>query len=900
MLRLENIIKNYKVADTEVQALKGISLAFRKNEFVSILGPSGCGKTTMLNIIGGLDKYTSGDLFINGISTKDFKDRDWDVYRNHRIGFIFQSYNLIPHQTILGNVELALTIAGLTKEERIARAKKAIDRVGLEGQYNKRPNQLSGGQCQRVAIARALVNEPEILLADEPTGALDTQTSIQIMDLIKEISQEKLVIMVTHNPDLAKQYSTRIVRLLDGQLISDSDPYAMEEEQKEVTIETEEETVNAPKKEKAKMSFWTAFKLSLRNLFTKKARTALICVAGSIGIIGVSSVLAVSSGVTGYITSMQDDMLSGNPVLIAESTYDLSAMMSGMSMNQKVEILDVKDGYVNVNSMIQRLISQGEAASKMQIKNDISQDYIDYVLSLDKKYAAAISLNYGIDVTNNIYTSFKVNNKDTSSKSLSLSAIRSTYTSVLSETEYGEYASYVTGLTNVFQQAPANKEYILSQYDILYGDDLALEANEVMIVIDSHDRLTDLLLAQLGYYTQEEFINTCYRYGQQEDYNESIDKNRFSYEELIGKKFYYYPNNSVYESSKMPMSPFKYHADMSELNSNEGEELVVKAILKPKEGISYGCMTSGFFYTQAFTQKFISDGLSSEIVKYLNEHEEESFSSMIYKDPTSGMSIPMGITYTYTYQAPDGSIHDATGFVGDTNAMMDLIGGMMPGMGIQSAYTLSLRALGGKDIANSISIYPVNFELKDGVTSYLDKWNSDEDITFTKLDGTVKTIRRVDRDNVTYSDNIAVVIDMINSLINLVTTALISFTALSLVVSCFMIAIITYVSVVERVKEIGVIRSLGGRKKDVTHLFNAETFIIGLISGVFGIAVTYLISLILNVIVNSLTGVYPIAALPIWQAAVMILVSILLTVVSGLIPARSAAKKDPVVALRTE
>ncbi|MDE6584388.1 MAG: FtsX-like permease family protein, partial [Anaeroplasmataceae bacterium] len=355
-----------------------------------------------------------------------------------------------------------------------------------------------------------------------------------------------------------------------------------------------------------------------------------------------------------------------------------------------------------------------------------------------------------------------------------------------------------------------------------------------------------------------------------------------------------------YESSKLPMSPFKYHADMSELNSNEGEELVVKAILKPKEGISYGCMTSGFFYTQAFTQKFISDGLSSEIVKYLNEHEEESFSSMIYKDPTSGMSIPMGITYTYTYQAPDGSIHDATGFVGDTNAMMDLIGGMMPEMGIQSAYTLSLRALGGKDIANSISIYPVNFELKDGVTSHLDKWNSDEDITFTKLDGTVKTIRRVDRDNITYSDNIAVVIDMINSLINLVTTALISFTALSLVVSCFMIAIITYVSVVERVKEIGVIRSLGGRKKDVTHLFNAETFIIGLISGVFGIAVTYLISLILNIIVNSITGVYPIASLPIWQAAVMILVSILLTVVSGLIPARSAAKKDPVVALRTE
>ncbi len=350
MLRLEKIIKDYKVADSYVHALKGIDLAFRSNEFVSILGPSGCGKTTLLNIIGGLDKYSSGDLFINGISTRNFKDKDWDVYRNHRIGFIFQSYNLIPHQTILGNVELALTIAGLSKEERTARAKRAIDRVGLAGQYSKKPNQLSGGQCQRVAIARALVNEPEILLADEPTGALDTQTSIQIMELIQEISKEKLVIMVTHNPDLAKQYSTRIVRLLDGQLISDSNPYTLEEECQEVVTSKEEKVEN--KKERAKMSFWTAFKLSLKNLFTKKARTALICIAGSIGIIGVSSVLAVSSGVQGYITSMQDDMLSGNPVQISETAYDLSAMMSGMGMTEKLDSLEIIDGKINVNSIM--------------------------------------------------------------------------------------------------------------------------------------------------------------------------------------------------------------------------------------------------------------------------------------------------------------------------------------------------------------------------------------------------------------------------------------------------------------------------------------------------------------------------------------------------------------------
>ncbi|MDE7385457.1 MAG: ABC transporter ATP-binding protein/permease [Anaeroplasmataceae bacterium] len=909
MLRLENIIKDYKVADTYVHALKGINLAFRKNEFVSILGPSGCGKTTMLNIIGGLDKYTSGDLFINGKSTRDFKDRDWDVYRNHRIGFIFQSYNLIPHQTILGNVELALTIAGLTKEERVERAKKAIDRVGLEGQYNKHPNQLSGGQCQRVAIARALVNEPEILLADEPTGALDTQTSIQIMELIKEISQEKLVIMVTHNPDLAKQYSTRIVRLLDGELVTDSNPYTLEEERKE-TEQEDVETVQ--KKEKAKMSFWTAFKLSLRNLFTKKARTALTCVAGSIGIIGVSSVLAVSSGVQGYITSMQDDMLSGNPVQISETAYDLSAMMSGMGTMDKVNALKIEDGKINVNEVIKRLITQGQAMEKMQINNNITQNYIDYVYSIDEGYAAAISLEYGIDVTNNIYTDYQVYyNKPEEKKNTSLSAIKNIYTSVLSETDFSRYASYVTGLTNVFQQAPNDKNYILSQYDVLYGDDIATKENEIMIVVNSDQELTDLLLAQLGYYTQDQFINTTFRHLNDPSYNPEIDKNRFDFSELVGKKFYYYSNDSIYERQsnsflESRLGPFSYHHEMDPAS---GEELVVKAILRPKASISYGCMTSGFFYTEAFAKKFIQDGLKSEVVKYLNDNNLSYFGMYPSESQESGAFDNKGITYFYNY-TPSGSdeAKSAMGFVGQTDAMSELLGMMMGGQSsggntssMMAMYTtLSLRQLGGIDVANDISIYPINFDLKDGVTKHLDAWNSDETLTFKNSKGETITLTAEEREQITYTDNIAVMINMINSLINLITTALIAFTALSLVVSCFMIAIITYVSVVERVKEIGVIRSLGGRKKDVTHLFNAETFIIGLISGVFGIIVTYIISLILNIIVDNLTGVTPIAALPLWQAAVMILVSILLTVISGVIPARSAAKKDPVVALRTE
>ncbi len=916
MLRLENITKSYKVADSYVEALRGINLAFRENEFVSILGPSGCGKTTMLNIIGGLDKYTTGDLFINGTSTKLFKDSDWDVYRNHRIGFIFQSYNLIPHQTILGNVELALTIAGLSKEERLAKAKKAIDRVGLAGQYHKRPNQLSGGQCQRVAIARALVNEPEILLADEPTGALDTQTSIQIMELIQEISKEKLVIMVTHNPDLAKQYSTRIVRLLDGQVISDSNPLSLEDEAKSNETRESQNTakgVEKKKKEKAKMSFWTAFKLSLRNLFTKKARTALTCIAGSIGIIGVSAVLAVSSGVKGYITSMQDDMLSGNPVQIMEQAYDLSAMMEGMSATEKKDSLEIKDGYINVKSMIEYLINQGNQASKMQIQNTITQDYIDYVLNISDEYAAAITLDYGIDVTNNIYTSFRPNNsKESSSQDISLSAIRNIYTSVLKETEYADYAGYVTSITDVFQQAPNDEDYILSQYDLIYGDHIAKGENEVMIVVNSDQELTDLLLAQLGYYTQEEFLNCVYRYSDSDLYDPVLgNKNRFSFEQLVGnadllkevfgkKKFYYYPNDAIYQRQVEPtgMYPFTYLHDMNHIEQ-EGEELKVVSILKPKDSISYGCLSSGFFYTEAFTKRYIKEGLTSEIVKYLVDNELESYQPSM----TPGKS--KFITYTYTYQMPtkntDGSYDTktTTGFVGRTNVMSELLGSFMGSSGAPT-YTLSLRELGGNDVANSISIYPVNFDLKSGVIEHLDKWNSMEDVTFTNGSGQLVTLKASERTKVTYTDNIAVVINIINSLINMVTTALIAFTALSLVVSCFMIAIITYVSVVERVKEIGVIRSLGGRKKDVTHLFNAETFIIGLISGIFGILVTYLISVLLNAIVLNVAGVYPIAALPAWQAMIMIGVSVLLTVISGLIPARSAAKKDPVVALRTE
>ena len=524
MLKLIDIKKDYYVSGNNepVKALKGITLNFRENEFVSNLGPSGCGKTTLLNIIGGLDKYTSGDLVIDGVSTKKYKDRDWDIYRNHRIGFIFQSYNLIPHQTILENVELALTISGVSKQERIEKAKKSLDRVGLEGLYNKKPNQLSGGQCQRVAIARALVNEPDILLADEPTGALDTTTSKQIMDLISDISKEKLVIMVTHNPEIAEQYSTRIIKLVDGLVVNDSNPF------------DDQNTIKARLrgKEKAKMSFFTAFKLSFRNLISKFKRTILVCIAGSIGIVGVSTVLAVSSGIHGYIDSMQDDMLSGNPISITEKAFDISAMMSEASKMQQTEIV-LEHGVVNVNSIIEYLSKQASAMESFQVTNNITKDYIDYVLQMPEENYSAITLDYGFDVSNNIYTDWKYSSIG-ASEQLSIAAITKMYTSILKKTDFANYSSYISQLDVALRQAPNNTDYILSQYDVLAGE-IANEENEIMVVLNKNSQVTDIVLGQLGYYSQEEFINIVYKSFNDPSYNPEFDKYTFDYDEILSK-----------------------------------------------------------------------------------------------------------------------------------------------------------------------------------------------------------------------------------------------------------------------------------------------------------------------------------------------------------------------------
>ena len=987
MLKLKNITKDYQTSSETVHALRGISLSFRQNEFVSILGPSGCGKTTMLNIIGGLDHYTTGDLVIAGKSTKAYTDRDWDVYRNHRIGFIFQSYNLIPHQTVLGNVELALTIAGISKEERVARAKRALDRVGLKGQYNKRPNQLSGGQCQRVAIARALVNDPEILLADEPTGALDTVTSKQIMDLIKEISGERLVIMVTHNPELAEKYSTRIIRLLDGEVVEDTNPYNPEEEVAPTNAETAEDTTvtlvtdeltvteteseltvtqtkkveikstkktknsKKAKKERAKMSFFTSFMLSAKNLLSKKGRTAMVGFAGSIGIIGIAMVLAFSGGISGYIEAMQDDMLSGNPISITETAYDLEALTGMMGSDTGVSVgtpnNQKKPGNVYISSLVEYLATMETIEDTVEMENEITKEYVDYLLAMDKDRYSAMTLRYGIDLSQCIYTEFLYSNKaGFDAKTVSVKSIVDTCTSLLKETPFSKYADAVPMLVPQFAQAPNSEEYILSQYDLVgEGSRVATGKNEVMLVISKDDEISDLLLAMLGYYTQEQFEEIVVK-ATEKEYDEENYKTSFTYEELLSKSFWWYPNDTIFtkETSFLGES-YKYNHQVTDAFAG-GEELKVVGILKPKDDINFGCLSSGIYYTEALTNYILEANAESNIVKdaeagtlpesiipnvskYMIIYQY-NYTSWWYGKDISGLSEEDLKKVPKDYDKYNGAA--GTSFAGISMTMEDIIGSMMgsSGMGGSSSGAEDtttdddmkerfIRALGGNSVPNVILIYPKSFDEMYKVTDYLEIWNTgdvgNEDCLILNDDGTPKLDEKgnkiygvmingtpylADRPTIKATNTIELIVDLMQRLVNIITWALVGFTSVSLVVSTVMIGIITYVSVVERIKEIGVIRSLGGRKIDVANLFNAEAFIIGLLAGIFGITVTYLISLIINLIMAGIIGYSTIAALPLWQAGVLILLSVGLTCLSGIIPASSAARKDPVIALRTE
>jgi putative ABC transport system permease protein len=984
MLELIDIKKDYQVAGDAVHALKGITLKFRRNEFVSILGASGCGKTTLLNIIGGLDHYTSGDLIIEGVSTKEYKDRDWDTYRNHSIGFIFQSYHLIPHQTILQNVELALMISGVSKKERRRRAVEALEKVGLKDKLNSRPNQLSGGQAQRVAIARALINNPEIVLADEPTGALDSKTSVQIMELLKEISKDRLVIMVTHNPELAYKYSTRIIELLDGEVTRDSMPFNGVEPKKAEQVNEQKQSKG--RKKKTAMSPMMALSLSLKNLLSKGKRTTMVSVAGSIGIIGVSLVLAISAGVKGYIANMEDDMLSGNPVSITQSTIDYESLLTASNtQTPKVDITKLKDS-VYVNSLMTTL---GNLSSGLNKTNNITEAYLSYVNAMPKEYYSAMKYGYGLHVANNIYTDFQVDSESAAS-TMSVTAIRGIYSTLLSEQEeYSDFAGTISTVST-FSEVPNNYEYILSQYDIIAADrdgqvitdssqlsDAELksifESKESLIMVVSDKSTTDLMMGQFGYLTERQFLNYAYKAVGNEMYDEEIglvgsgDENDpapegekgLALSKFIGadsKKFTWYPNDDVYKQTSSGTWAYNTYAgaqsytcnvdallqykdelqamvgsggditnaDLSpemlsyfqsilgyetleKINtlSDERVDLSVKLILQRKSDVSYGCLSTGFYYTNALTEYVRQNSINSKIVKYINDSQKGYLDSLYFMFTYTSFEFEKDAEGNDTDKEIKVTKAGAYAFTSSTSLTSMVMSAFTSGTpdAQSAALRVTVGVLGGNTMPTAIYFYPTDFNSKDQLTAYLDNWNTmcqnGDSYTYTYNDvQSTKTL--TEEDEITYTDSVGIIISMVNTMIEMVTIALVAFTALSLVVSTVMIGIITYVSVVERVKEIGILRAVGARKKDIKRLFNAETFIIGFVAGVIGIAVTYLISLIVNIIVVALAGVWGIAALPVWQALVMIALSVVLTLISGLIPASAAAKKDPVVALRTE
>ena len=886
MLQLKDIKKDYETAGNVVHALKGVTLRFRKNEFVSVLGASGCGKTTLLNIIGGLDHYTSGDLVICGKSTKDYKDHDWDVYRNHRIGFVFQSYNLIPHQTVLGNVELALTIAGVSKAERRKRAEEALIKVGLQDELYKRPNQLSGGQMQRVAIARALVNNPEILLADEPTGALDSQTSIQIMELIREIAGERLVIMVTHNPEIAEQYSTRIVRLQDGLVVSDSDPYEPIEEEKTVAEEIKEEVKESfkkqpkEKKERSSMAFKTSLGLSARNLLTKKGRTAVTSIAGSIGIISVCLVLALSNGFNKYILQTEEQMLSSNPVKITRSSMDVNSIMENMSSMGEMPDLDELDNELYIDSFLTDL------AKGMTITNDLSRGeggYIEYLEKLDKTEYAAIQYNYNFEIKNALYTNVFTGENAEVQRFMSLSDLKEFFKTELNP-KYQQMSYLVDYLTPVVNKIPGTAdmadenlwEYVQSQYELVDGE-WPTNSNEAVFVVGKNNDIDDLALAQLGYINEKDFEDLFEQTGEVQDQGYMS----ISYEEIRGKQFLLMDNDEIYQRNADANAEYEfvYKGQLSGkeefesyANGKQGAtKITVSAVVRLKADKTYGCLKNGLNITEQLIEEYIERNKTSEIADFL----QNGGASVPYLGPEFAALEGMKCFARPVVKSMSDYFNDLNKKTDGKLKMHVLIDGIG-----------AMQSIGASDEIHAISIYAHSFDQKEELLSYLDAWNDTHKLEEAK--------------QVKYTDSIGLMMMMVGTILDAITYVLVAFTAISLVVSSVMIGIITYVSVVERTKEIGVLRSLGARKKDIKNLFNAETFIIGLASGLFGVAVTYLLAFGVNAILNFFTGIPNLASLPILSAGIMVCVSVALTLISGLIPARAAARKDPVVALRTE
>lgn len=843
ILELKDIKKDYKLADNVVPALKGVSIAFRHNEFVSILGPSGCGKTTMLNIIGGLDQYTSGDLIIKGQSTKKFKGGDWDTYRNHSIGFVFQSYNLIPHLSVLGNVELALTLAGISSKERKQRAMAVLERVGLKNECKKRPNQLSGGQMQRVAIARALVNNPEILLADEPTGALDSKTSVQIMELIKEISKERLVIMVTHNTELAEKYSSRIIKLLDGKVIDDSNPPSENDDALERIIETlpqnaqnlQKNDKKAFKKKKSSMSVFTAFMLSLKNLITKKGRTILTSVAGSIGIIGVALVLAISNGFTNYINKMQTDTLGGYPIAVSTVAIDYSSLSSFMGESNKVGTSEEEGsfGVYNPSTII----------AKMGNYNFISDKFVKYINDYieednkkgDRKSLSSVQFTYA--------TNLKVLTEG--SEGIIFVDTKPTTSSI-----YGTSSS-------LFYEGLADKDFVLSNYDIVEGK-YPENKNEVLLVLNSTGALSTDMLTKLGIAVSV---------------NSEGEYERILYSNVIGKTYKVISNDTYYTpvyDSEGNVTEFSTlaKADYQAAFDGASETLSICGVMKPREDIVVEVFDAGIMYLPELATSYQQDCKNSLIVQ--KSIEDGKFYVPFTVDISELKGFGLGIQ----------NFNTPAEIVGFVKSSFDI------DMTAEEATNLGLQMVGASTIPTGIYLYPKDFDGKAEVLKLIDDWNASADGAHNKI---------------VYTDATEVLTGTLGELINIISYVLIAFAAISLLVSSIMIGIITYVSVVERTKEIGVLRSIGARKRDIARVFNAETFIIGLFAGLIGVVLTYILCFPVNAIIAKVSGgLKNIAVLKFDHALILIAVSFVLTLISGLIPARIASKKDPVVALRSE
>ena len=851
MLKLNNIKKNYETGNETVKALKGINIEFRKNEFVSILGPSGCGKTTLLNIIGGLDHYTSGDLIIDGISTKKYKDRDWDTYRNHRIGFVFQNYNLITHQTVLSNVELALTLSGVDKQTRRKKAIEVLEKVGLKDQMYKKPNQMSGGQMQRVAIARALVNDPDILLADEPTGALDTKTSVQIMEILKEISKDRLIIMVTHNPDLAQKYSTRIINLLDGEITSDSKPYNSKKEEKERKKEENK------KSKKTSMSFLTAMNLSLNNLMTKKGRTILTAFAGSIGIIGIALILSLSNGVQQYITNVEEETLTSYPLTIQEESVQISDFLESMQLDPDKEIHD--DGKIYSNDVMSGMMST--MAAKVKSNNlKAFKEYIESDETNIKDYTTAISYSYNLNLQiykNDTENITQVNpNTVLDELGMSMNEMQSSFVS-----------------TNVFTEMFDSEEMNEQMYDLVAGS-WPENYNEVVLVVDENNEISDFTLYALGLKDSSKLSEMYQNIVNGTPFE--VEQTSYEIDDLLNLRFkfilnsdYYVKENGIWVDKR---SDEEY---MEELLEN-AEELVITGIIKPNEESVVASTAGGILYLK---------DLKEYVINRINESD-----IAIEQTENPNINVFTGREFSNEEFSIDSLTPEQLAYLQSLSPteMAAVIENYEQQAG--ATYDDVLNQIGVIDLdkPSSINIYPKDFDSKEEIVNIINNYNEQE--------------QEAGRDEnvINYSDLVGVMMSGISTIIDVISYVLMAFVSISLIVSSIMIGIITYISVLERTKEIGILRAIGASKKDISRVFNAETFIEGLIAGVMGILITLILTIPINIIIKNLAGISNVAILPIGGAIILIIISIILTTIAGLIPSRMASKKDPVEALRVD